>query len=152
MENFVNENQSVHERNRMILKDIEGEVVKHISLHVEPPEIHTAFLHFEGFVLEVYCSIGSDLLTLEIAPRIQDEIVTIAYEPLHIFEGRQIIQARTIGEPMNGYGFELSFKGMLDRTLLLQSVYAGHKPDGYEDCLRIGIGHYSFHIDGSAAH
>lgn len=151
MENYVNEKQSVHERNRMILKDIEGEAIHHISLHVQPPEIHTVFLHFEGFVLEVYSSIGSEILTLEIAPRIQDEIDTMTYEPLRIFEGRQIIQARTIGEPMNGYGFELSFKGMLDQTLLLQSVYAGHKPDGYEDCLRVGIGQYSFHMDESVS-
>jgi hypothetical protein len=47
-----------------------------------------------------------------------------------------------IGEAWNGHGFEICFEGLLGKTMLVQSIYAGEKPEGFDDCIRLGTGNY----------
>jgi hypothetical protein len=145
VEDYSNEFQSIAFRNEILLNDIIGERLEAISVHVVPPEINILFLQFADFVVEVFGAYGSELLRLEITNRLH-EMETIELKPLQIFQGKEIVQARTVGEPWNGYGFEISFKEMYDRTLLVQSIYSGDKPDGFDDCLRVGIGHYLYSV------
>ena len=92
---------------------------------------------------------GSEYLgvrKLEIMPeQTYDEVYSICpYEPFECFVGKKIIQAHQIGEAWNGHGFELCFEKVPDRTMIVQSIYTGDKPDDFEDCLRLGVAIYQF--------
>jgi hypothetical protein len=58
------------------------------------------------------------------------------------FMGAQVAAVRQMGEAWNGHGFELSFFGIVDHTLLVQSIHTGSEPEDYSDCLRLGVGSY----------
>jgi len=58
------------------------------------------------------------------------------------FMGAQVTAVRQMGEAWNGHGFELSFDGIVDHTLLVQSIFTGSEPEDYSDCLRLGVGSY----------
>lgn len=60
------------------------------------------------------------------------------------FMGAQVTAVRQMGEAWNGHGFELSFFGIVDHTLLVQSIHTGSEPEGYSDCLRLGVGSYVY--------
>ena len=53
-------------------------------------------------------------------------------------------QARAIGEAWNGHGIEISFSGILDRTLIIQSIESGDMPAEFADCLRVGVVQYTY--------
>jgi len=137
---------SIHEVNNILIRDIEGETLKYVRVHTAVPEIDIVFLHFEDYVVEVFGAVGSEILKVEISSRSHD-VATVKLPILEAFEEKRINQIRIIGEAWNGYGFEISFDEPFDKTLLIQSIYCGHKPEGFEDCLRIGIGHYIYRID-----
>lgn len=65
------------------------------------------------------------------------------------FVGLEVAEVRHIGEAWNGHGFELSFKGVPDKTLILQSIYTGSEPEEFNDCMRIGIGSYLYRVPGT---
>jgi hypothetical protein len=54
------------------------------------------------------------------------------------------VQARSIGSAWNGHGFEFSFEGLPDRTMIVQSIDTGERPADFADCLRFGIGYYFY--------
>ena len=58
------------------------------------------------------------------------------------FMGAQVAGVRQMGEAWNGHGFEMSFCGIVDYTLLVQSIHTGSEPQDYSDCLRLGVGSY----------
>lgn len=58
------------------------------------------------------------------------------------FIGARVTAVRQMGEAWNGHGFELSFYGIVDHTLLVQSIHTGSEPEDYSDCLRLGVGSY----------
>lgn len=62
------------------------------------------------------------------------------------FVGLEVAEVRQIGEAWNGHGFELSFKDVPDKTLILQSIYTGSEPKEFDDCMRIGVGNYVYQI------
>ena len=65
---------------------------------------------------------------------------------LEQFVGFEVVEVRPIGEAWNGHGFEISFKGVPDKTLILQSIYTGSEPKGFDDCMRIGVGNYVYQV------
>jgi len=137
---------TIHEMNKLLIQDIEGETLRNISIHVVSPEINIVFLHFDEFDVEIFGAFGSEILKIEIAIR-RDTFPTVELPQLNMFRNQRINQIRIIGEAWNGYGFEVSFDGIFDRTLIIQSIYSGDKPEGLEDCLRIGIGHYVYFLE-----
>jgi len=70
------------------------------------------------------------------------------YEPFEVFIGMTVTSTRHTDTAWNGHGFEISFKEKPEKTLIVQSSYTGPKPDGFEDCLRFGIGNYSYGTEG----
>jgi hypothetical protein len=103
----------------------------------------------DGAVWCIQGRIGGEVLQIipvEETPVEKEEgIVCVKrFEPFSIFLNRRIVQARSIGSAWNGHGFEFSFDGLPDRTMIVQSIYAGEKAAGFEDCLRLGVGYY-FH-------
>jgi len=77
----------------------------------------------------------------------EDEIVVDRFYDFELFEqfvGKRIENIRMIGAPWNGHGYVIGFAGIYDR-MLVESIYsnAGEHPYRFDDCLRLGIRHYS---------
>jgi hypothetical protein len=147
MEEYERKFLSINDRNKDLLKELEDEQLINITVNVVTPEINIVFLHFNNYIVEVRGAFGSEILKVEMTTRKLDDIYNIEIECLQLFKGMTIYQSRIIGEPWNGYGFEISFKELLDRTLIIQSIYSGNIPKDFDDCLRIGIGNYIYKID-----
>jgi len=72
--------------------------------------------------------------------------VTKPFRPFDLFSGRRVTQARMIGEAWNGHGFEFSFEGLPNRTMIVQSICTGaDREQELHDCLRLGVGYYFLH-------
>lgn len=61
---------------------------------------------------------------------------------LEQFIGHEVSGVRHIGSQWNGHRFEIDFKIIPDKTLLLQSIHTGSEPKDLSDCMRIGVGSY----------
>lgn len=147
MEEYNKKFLSIYDRNRVLLKELENEQLLKVTVNVVTPEINIVFLHFDNYIVEVYGAFGSEIIKIEMANRAIDDIDNTEIESLQQFKGMTIYQSRIIGEPWNGYGFEISFKESFDKTLIIQSIYSGNRPNDIDDCLRLGIGNYIYRID-----
>ncbi|WP_105620031.1 hypothetical protein [Vallitalea okinawensis] len=128
---------------------IEGKILRDVLVHIVEPEYNIAYLVFDHYVYEICGLMGSEILGI-------CEISYIDYKgksngrnikkfkPYEIFLDKEIVQVRIIGEEWNGHGFEFSFKEVYDKTMIIQSIYSGNKPDEFEDCIRLGIGQYYY--------
>lgn len=112
-------------------------------------EFNVAYLVLEDGAVAVQGQVGGEVLgvfpleELPVEGGVGDGISVISYPAFKPFEGRSIAKARTIGSAWNGHGFELSFVGMCEQTMLIQSIYAGPRPPDSDDCLRLGVGSYA---------
>jgi hypothetical protein len=132
-----------------VLTQLEGRLLRRFLIHVVEPEFNAAYLVFDDGVFSIHGGVGGEVLQIvrvEDAPRERSEANAAVkpFDPFSIFLNRRIVQARTIGTAWNGHGFEFSFEGMPDRTMIVQSIYAGEKPGAFDDCLRLGVGSYFF--------
>jgi|ERR1044071_7717606 hypothetical protein len=130
------------------LAQLEGRVLLRCLVQIVPPEFNVAYLALDVGIWCIQGRIGGEVLEIftieEIPVDGREEISIKAFEPFSMFLNRRIVQARSIGSVWNGHGFEFSFEGLPDRTMIVQSIYTGDKADGFEDCLRLGMGYY-FH-------
>jgi hypothetical protein len=130
------------------VKALEGCFLREVLVHIVEPEFNVVFLVTDDGVWEVSGRVGSEVLGISRAPehveRYSTEHASVnGYGPYEQFQGRRIVQARTIGEAWNGHGFEFTFEGLPHRSMLIQSIYSSPKPPDLEDCLRLGIGVYA---------
>ena len=132
------------------LRSLEGRVLERALVQVVDPEFNVLYLLFEDQSFAVQGNVGGEVLEIvPLAKRPQEgplnECTTVvAFPPFEQFSRRRIASARTIGSAWNGHGFELTFDGIFDRTLIVQSIHTGAEPPGYSDCLRLGVGDYHF--------
>jgi hypothetical protein len=131
------------------LSQLEGRVLLRFLTHIIEPEFNVAYLVLDDGVFSIHGRIGGEVLQIvpveEAPPEISELNATVKpFEPFSIFLNRRIIQARSIGSAWNGHGFEFSFEGLLDRTMIVQSIEVGTVPSNFADCLRFGIGYYVF--------
>jgi len=128
---------------------LEGRLLREVVLQIVEPQINVVFLRFDGAMFAVQGDLGSELLTVfahegeppsDIGPAAWYE----RFDAAEIFHGRLVKQVRPIGAVWNGHGIEISFSGITDRTLIIQSIYAGDRPNDFFDCLRIGIATYDY--------
>jgi hypothetical protein len=131
-----------------LLPQLEGALVERILINVVEPEYNVVYLVTDKGTFALQGDIGGEhlgVVSVEHIPEVteQDGYVVCPYPPFTQFEGHRISQARQIGTAWNGHGFELSFEGVFDRTMIVQSIYAGDKPVALEDCLRLGVAIYS---------
>ncbi len=137
-----NEKQNILALKNKVLVDFFVDIVE--------PEINIAYLVFVDNSYAVSGAIGSEIITMT---QTESKYLQIEnkqlkqFEPYSIFLNKKIIQVRSIGEEWNGHGFEISFEGMHDKTMILQSIYSGDKPEGFDDCIRLGIGQYYYSYD-----
>lgn len=132
------------------LSEITGKVLVDFLVDVVEPEFNVAYLIFEDSVYSVNGAIGSEIITINKTDynhlNIENRDLRI-FKPYLVFHNKKIIQARNIGAEWNGHGFEISFEGIYDKSMIIQSIYAGDKPKGFEDCIRLGIGQYFYSSD-----
>jgi len=129
------------------LPEVEDRVQVDVLVQVVDPEYNQIWLVFDEGTYVIHGRVGSEYLGIEPAetPAIDERRKGIRmerHEPFAQFVGRRLVQARMLGEAWNGHGFEFTFEGLTDFTMLIQSIYSSPKPDGAEDCLRLGVGHY----------
>jgi len=130
-----------------LLAELEGAEVMSIRINVVDPEFNVVYLGTNKGVFSIQGEVGGEYLgvhRLQELPAItdQDGYIICKYSPFEIFEGHTISQARQIGSAWHGHGFELTFNDLLAQSMIIQSIYCGAKPEGFEDCLRLGVGHY----------
>jgi len=132
------------------LVEIEGQVLENVLINVVEPEYNVLYLKVSSGWYSACGEIGSEILGFKKLEEPPIEGATSQsswvgpYKPFNIFIGKKINNTRHIGEAWNGHGFEISFENMADRTLIVQSIYTGTEPEGFDDCLRLGIGQYSY--------
>lgn len=130
------------------LSEVEGRLLVEVLVQVVDPEYNQVFLAFDDATYVIYGRSGSEYLGIERGEAPTDTMMEEGqierYVPFTQFVGRRLAQARMIGEAWNGHGFEFTFDGVVNRSMLIQSIYSSPKPDGVEDCLRLGVGCYSY--------
>ena len=130
------------------VKLLEGRLLEKVLVHVVEPEFNLVIFVTDAGTWEVFGRVGSEVVGIRRAPAQPTEYGGEherlgPYPPFSEFEGRRIAQARTIGEAWNGHGFEFTFDGLPNRTMLIQSIYSSPKSPELHDCLRLGIGTYA---------
>lgn len=132
------------------LSEITGKVLVDFLVDVVEPEFNVAYLIFTDSVYAVNGAMGSEVITINKTDykhlNIENRDLRI-FKPYLIFHNKKIIQVRSIGTEWNGHGFEISFEGIYDKSMIIQSIYAGDKPKEFEDCIRLGIGQYFYSSD-----
>ena len=134
------------------LREIEGRVLREVFVQVLGGEYNQAWLVFEDCLYVVTGCVGSEVLGIRPddelrASRLWGESQPNRFAPFDQFAGRTLVQARMIGEAWNGHGFEFTFEGLPTKSMLFQSIYSSPKPDDRDDCMRLGVGHYSVGSD-----
>ena len=132
------------------LQSIEGQVLEKVLVHVVEPEYNVLYLKFPDGWYEARGEIGSEILGFHKSSEapIEDKSLPESwigpYKQFEVFIGKKVASTRHIGNAWNGHGFEISFEDIPDKTLIVQSIYTAPKPADLEDCLRLGIGNYSY--------
>lgn len=146
----MNEYKNIAEIAKSKLSEITGKVLVDFLVDVVEPEFNIAYLIFTDSVYAVNGTMGSEVITINKTDykhiNIDNRDLRI-FKPYLIFHNKKIIQARSIGTEWNGHGFEISFEGMCDKSMIIQSIYVGDKPKEFEDCIRLGIGQYFYSSD-----
>jgi hypothetical protein len=132
------------------LRSLVGRVLEGSLVQVVDPEFNVLYLLFSDQSFAIQGRVGGEVL--EVVPmdarpaagRLDDFTTVVPFPAFEPFAGRRIASARTIGSAWNGHGFEFSFEGVYDRTMIVQSIHTGVEPPDFSDCLRLGVGTYHF--------
>jgi hypothetical protein len=137
------------------LQSIEGQVLEKVLVHVVEPEYIALSLKFPDGWYTIKGEIGSEILGFHKSSGTLTEYRSWPmswlgpYQPFEVFIGKKVASTRHIGNAWNGHGFEISFEEVPEKTLIVQSIYTAPKPSGFDDCLRLGIGNYSYSTEGT---
>ncbi|EIW15710.1 MULTISPECIES: hypothetical protein [Pelosinus] len=129
------------------LVEIEGKVLVDFLVQVVEPEFNIAYLIFSDSVYAINGAYNSEVLSINRAVKkdLRDMDSQLKrFEPYSVFINKKIVQMRSIGEEWNGHGFEISFAGIHDKSMIIQSIYAGDRANDFDDCIKLGIGHYFY--------
>ena len=133
------------------LKSVEGQTLERVLVNAVDHEFNVLYLKFGPGWFAANGAIGGEVLVFQKCDKPLESAAgeasfsrTFPFAPFDIFLNNKVIATRQIGEAWNGHGFEFTFSGFFDKTLIVQSIYAGEKIDGFNDCIRLGFGTY-FH-------
>ncbi|MCF6314639.1 MAG: hypothetical protein L3J39_19480 [Verrucomicrobiales bacterium] len=135
-------------RSNPCIESLCNALLQEIVVQVVDPEFNALFLKTDKGVFAIQGTIGSEIVEIVES---QNEFPAITtgegsfisrHLPFERFIGHQIESIREIGEAWNGHGYEISFSNIFDSTMIVQSIYSPPKPDGLEDCLRLGVASY----------
>ena len=148
---FKKKDSNIRNRCRL-LPELEGAVISAILVNVVDPEFNIVYIDTDIGSYSIHGESGGEYLGVRkinsMPGQITDEGYRICpYQPFERFVGRKIAAVHQIGKIWKGHGFELCFEKMPNETMIVQSIYAGDKPEDFEDCLRLGIGSYQFEYE-----
>ena len=117
-----------------------GRTLTRVLVNVVEPEYNVLYLKLDDDWFTVHGQIGGEFLCFRrlVEPPTEEHEAghwTGPFPRFDVFVGRRVEGARQIGDAWNGHGFELSFAGLPDQTLLVQAL-------DERDCIRLGIGQY----------
>jgi hypothetical protein len=135
--------QDIHNSNEIIIKEIIGKQLNDLKVHIVEPEYNIVFMQFDRSWYGINGAVGSEILEIKRYLKTK-HVKNSEFKPYNDFLGHKISNCRFFGDVWNGYGLEFSFQGIFDKTIIIQSIYTGDNPTGFEDCLRLGIGHYYY--------
>lgn len=144
--------ESIIKENCVDLVSVKEKVIEAALAHIVTDEINAVHLSIGGTWYTVSGVMGSEVMGFakrkeQFCEEQINEVSRVCRLPiLEQFIGEEIVEVRQIGKASNGHGFELSFRGVPDRTLILQSIYTGAEPEDLVDCMRIGVGTYVYQI------
>lgn len=154
--NEHNYKQLIEEEHKKIEK-LQGKILDQVFVHSLSGRIFVVYLKLDNEFFMISGQLGSEYLGIFERPEANEKIeerkgvkqakedIILEFKPFSIFLGKKIVQIRMIGEAWNGHGFEFSFEGMFDKTMIIQSLYAGDYDDSWLfDCMRLGIGTYFY--------
>jgi hypothetical protein len=132
-----------------LISNLEGAVLNDFLVNIVEPEFNVVFLDTNKGVFALQGEVGGEYLGIRILsemPSLVDDqgYIICHYPPFQMFVGKTIGQARHIGTAWNGHGFEITFIGMAEKSMIIQSIYSSPKPEKLEDCLKLGIGNYEY--------
>ena len=130
-----------------LLKELEGAFLEQVLINTVQDEFNVVYLKTSKDVFCLQGEIGGEYLgvrKLAEMPEItsDDGYEITKYSPFEQFEGHEIVQTRQLGTAWNGHGFEINFKELHTKSMLVQSIYCGSAPKELDDCLRLGVGIY----------
>ena len=137
------------------LASIKGQRLDQALANIVADEINVVHLLFGGIWYSVHGLVGSEVMGfIRRTEQFQEERINdgsyVGRLPiLDQFVGLEVAEVRHIGEAWNGHGFEISFKDVPDKTLILQSIYTGSEPKEFNDCMRIGAGNYVYQVSST---
>lgn len=133
------------------LELIDGQTLKQVLVNIVSHEFNVLYLKFASNWYAVAGEIGGEFISfrrLEAENSPKEEISansgTFKYPPFDRFVGQKLAAVRHIGEAWNGHGFEFSFASLPSETLIVQSIYIGSESQNFFDCIRLGIGQYTY--------
>jgi len=131
------------------LPEVVGKILTQALVQIVEPEFNVFVLVFADSAYAISGRVGAEVIGIHRLDTPPEEgtsspiTVTKPFKMFDLFLGRRIAQARMIGEAWNGHGFEFSFEGLPNRTMIVQSIYAGAENEQeLHDCLRLGVGCY----------
>src|SRR5881394_698150 len=126
------------------LPETVGKLLTRTLVQVVEPEFNVFFMILEDSTYAISGRVGGEVLgirRLDLPPTEGQEArmtVTKPFRPFDLFSRRRVTQARMIGEAWNGHGFEFSFEGLPNRTMIVQSICTGaDRGQELHDCLRL---------------
>ena len=151
MSDFYNYPKVIAEASKL-MPELQGATILDISVQVVTPEYNSLTIATDAGVFEFIPEIGGEIVgihKIEKLPELGDYrehgdllFKKGHFQPFEAFIGKQIKHVRMIGEAWNGHGYEISFRGLYEKTMIIGSIYSGDTPKDFNDCLRLGIGTY----------
>jgi len=136
---------------RKIADSLCGLRMQSVLVHVVEREANVVYLITEdgGFAIDGALD-GEILRIAQLQTTIEvlrgSGMKIIEYPPFGVFLQHRIHEVREIGLPWKGHGWEISFEGLSGKSMIVQSIYAAPKPEGFENCLRLGVAEYQWDI------
>jgi hypothetical protein len=130
-----------------LIPDLIDRTLENVLINVVNPEFNVVYLVFSDATYSIHGEIGGEYLGIHklsepIEVMEKDGYIITEFEPFKIFVGHKIAQIRQMGVAWNGHGYEVSFYGIPEKTMIIQSMDVEGRPEELVDCLRLGVGFY----------
>ena len=141
--------EPIQRASHRIAEALSGQLLTSIHVHLVDGEANVVYLisNRNGFVIDGAAD-GEILriarLDASIEELRQSDMNIVDCRPFGIFLQHQVREIREIGLPWKGHGWEISFEGLFGKTMIVQSIYGAPKPEGFENCLRLGVAEYQW--------
>ncbi len=130
-----------------LIPNLIDRTLENVLVNVVDPEFNVVYLIFDDETYSIHGEIGGEYLGIHklsepIEIMEEDGYIITEFESFKFFVGHKIAQVRQTGVAWNGHGYEFSFYGIPEKTMIIQSMDVEDRPEDLLDCLRLGVGCY----------